>query len=56
METYLLWLFACIGVVGGLLSLYWFVEVYDRKVRHWRDARWYIDREPEPACKRDYRP
>lgn len=47
---------AVVAIVGGLLSLYWFVEKFDNAVRNWRDTYLYVERGPEPACERDYRP
>lgn len=47
---------AVIAIVGGLLSLYWFVEQFNRTVRNWRDTYLHVERGPEPACKRDYTP
>lgn len=47
---------AVIAIVGGLLSLYWVVVKFDSTVRGWRDTYLYVDRGPEPACRRDYTP
>lgn len=44
---------AVVAIVGGLLSIYALVEVYDRRVRNWR-LTYRIDRAPDQRCKRDY--
>lgn len=45
---------AVVTIVGALLSLYWFVEKFDRTVRNRLDTYKYIDRAPDRACHRDY--
>jgi hypothetical protein len=55
MDT-LMQVLAVVTIVGGLLSLYWFVEKFDRTVRNRRDTYLHVDRAPEPACKREYTP